>query len=355
MPEEEKTEEATPKKRRDERKKGNVLQSKDMNTAFFIFVSFAALYFLIPYIYENVAELMIYFFSICGEISSFGMGDTRSLMLQLAQRLLMIVMPIAVICMVVSVATSMYQTKMLFALESLKFKFNKLNPLSGIKRMFSLRSLVELVKSLLKVIVIGIIVYSTVQAVMMKVTNVFDMDIHAVLSFTGTETMFLVAKIALAFFSIAVLDYFYQRYDFEKKLKMSKQEVKQEYKQMEGDPLIKQKRRQLQDQMARSRMMQQVPAADVVLRNPTHFAVALKYSEKENAAPIVVAKGQDYLALTIVEIAEDAKVPTLENPALARAIYQTVSVGQEILPEQYQAVAEVFAWVYRLNQRKYDV
>lgn len=351
MPEEEKTEEATPKKRKDERKKGNVLQSKDMNTAFFIFISFFSLYLLVPYLYQNIAKLMIYFFSIGDSVTTLGMGDARAMSMQLLERILLLIMPMAVICMAVSIIATLFQTKMLVSFESIKFKFSKLNPLSGLKRMISLRSLVELVKSLLKVIIIGLMVYSTIKAVLLKIPNVFDMDIHAVLSFTGSEVIKLVSKIALVFFAIAVMDFFYQRWEFEKKLKMTKQEVKQEYKQMEGDPLIKQQRRQMQQQMAKSRMMQQVPTADVVIRNPTHFAVALKYAEQENTAPIVVAKGQDYIALKIIEIAQEAKVPALENPALARTIYRTVAVGQEILPEQYQAVAEVFAWVYRLNQR----
>lgn len=351
MPEEEKTEEATPKKRKDERKKGNVLQSKDINMAISIFVSFFALYLLIPYIYKNMTELMIYFFSIGDSITTIGTGDMRSVSIQLFGRILLLVLPMALVCMAVSVTTTLFQTKLLVSFESIKPKFSKLNPLSGLKRMISLRSLVELVKNLLKITIIGLMVYSTIKAVLLKVPSVFDMDIHAVLAFTGSEIMALVSKIALVFFAIAVLDFFYQRWEFEKKLKMSKQEVKQEYKQMEGDPQIKQQRRQMQQQMAKSRMMQQVPSADVVVRNPTHFAVALKYAENENSAPIVVAKGQDYIALKIIEIAQEAKVPALESPALARTIFRTVAVGQEILPEQYQAVAEVFAWVYRLNQR----
>jgi len=170
----------------------------------------------------------------------------------------------------------------------------------------------------------------------------FDMSIGSVCSFFGSQILSLVWKIGIVFAVIAVIDLLYQRWDYEKKIKMSKHEVKQEYKQMEGDPLIKSKRREMQQRMAMQRMMQQVPDADVVIRNPTHFAVALKYDEDSNA-PVVLAKGADYIALKILEIAMEKDIPEVENPPLARSIYQTVEVGQEILPDHYQAVAEVFA------------
>jgi flagellar biosynthetic protein FlhB len=178
------------------------------------------------------------------------------------------------------------------------------------------------------------------------------MEALAVLVYAGDRVFALVWKIGLVFAAIAFLDYRYQHWDYEKKLRMTKHEVKQEYKQMEGDPLVKSHRRQEQIKISRTRMMQDVTTADVVIRNPVHFSVALRYNEEENSAPLLLAKGQDFVALKINEIAESCGIPFVENPPLARGIYQHVEIGHEILPEHYQAAAEVFAWLYRLNRRK---
>ena len=351
MADEDKTEEATPRKRQDERKKGNIFQSKDITTAIFIFVSFFALNLLFPYMYDLVSETMVYFFRLSESLHDFEMTEARTLLSHLLRVLLMLSLPMLLICMMTNVVITMFQTKMLFSLESLKFKFSKLNPLQGIKRMFSMRTQVELLKSMLKITIIGVLIYGTVMDTIHQLPDTFNLAIIDVCHFTGSAVLGLVWKIGIVFFAIAILDLLYQRWDYEKKIKMSKHEVKQEYKQMEGDPLIKSKRREMQQKMAMGRMMQQVPDADVVIRNPTHFAVALKYQEESNSAPVVLAKGQDYIAFKIIEVAENASVPTVENPPLARGIYHTVDIGQEILPEQYQAVAEVFAWIYRLNKR----
>jgi flagellar biosynthetic protein FlhB len=253
--------------------------------------------------------------------------------------------------MFVNTAVSMFQTRMLFTVEKLKFKFSNLNPINGLKRMFSLRSIVELVKNLLKIVIIGVLVYSSIRQTLYELPRLFDMEAVAVLIYAGEKVFALVWKIGLVFAAIAFLDYRYQRWDYEKRLRMTKHEVKQEYKQLEGDPLIKSHRRQEQLKISRARMMMDVTKADVVIRNPIHFSVALRYNEDENSAPVLLAKGQDYVALKINEIAEASGIPFVENPALARGIYQHVEIGQEILPEYYQAAAEVFAWLYRLNRR----
>lgn len=350
MADEDKTEEATPKKRQDERKKGNIFQSRDITVAVFIFVSFFALKLLFPYMRQGVEDNMVYFLRLGQSLNTLGVREARWILGDVIQRLLLLTMPLLCISIVINVVITMMQTKMLVSFEGLKFKLSKINPLKGLKRMISMRSLVELSKSLMKIIIMAALIWMSIRQTVSRMPAAFDMSIGSVCSFFGSQILSLVWKIGIVFAVIAVIDLLYQRWDYEKKIKMSKHEVKQEYKQMEGDPLIKSKRREMQQRMAMQRMMQQVPDADVVIRNPTHFAVALKYDEDSNA-PVVLAKGADYIALKILEIAMEKDIPEVENPPLARSIYQTVEVGQEILPEHYQAVAEVFAWVYRLNKR----
>ncbi len=294
---------------------------------------------------------MVYFFRIAQDTHTLGLAEANMIFRQLITRLLTLVLPIACVCAAINIAVTMMQTKMLVSMEGLKFKFSKLNPLSGLKRMISLRSLVELFKSMLKVVIIAILIWTCIKETFTLLPQAFEMSVESVCAFVGKQALGLVWKIGIVFAVIAVIDLLYQRWDYEKKIKMSKHEVKQEYKQMEGDPLIKGKRRELQQRMAMQRMMQQVPQADVVVRNPTHFAIALKYDGQSQTAPVVLAKGQDLVALKIVEIAAAKAIPDVENPPLARSLYQTVEIGQEILPEHYQAVAEVFAWIYQLNKR----
>lgn len=351
MADEEKTEEATPKKRQDERKKGNIFQSRDITVAIFIFVSFFALKLFFPYMRQGIEDCITYFLRVAQDLNTLGLTEAKWIFKELILIVLSLVLPIACVCMICNIVITMMQTKLLVSLEGLKPKFSKLNPLKGLKRMISLRSLVELVKNLLKVTIIAVLIWTCIEQAFELLPRTFEMSIIDVCIFVGDQALMLVWKIGVVFAVIAVIDLLYQRWDYEKKIKMSKHEVKQEYKQMEGDPLIKGKRRELQQRMAMQRMMQQVPDADVVVRNPTHFAVALKYDDDSSSAPIVLAKGQDFIALKIIEIAIAKNIPEVENPPLARSLYHSVDIGQEILPEHYKAVAEVFAWVYQLNKR----
>ena len=348
MADEDKTEEATPKKKRDERKKGNIFQSRDITVAISIFVCFYGLYFLMPYMFEGLKGCLYYFIGLGSQFTYLTVNDSLAILRDAFLQCLLIVLPLLLISLVANLAVTLLQTQFLFAPEALKPKFSKLNPLSGIKRIISVNSLVTLVKNLLKIIVMVVIIYFVIRDVLDSLANTLDMSLAGAMMFTGSNMISLVLKVGLAFLAIAVIDYFYQRYDYNKKLRMSKHEVKQEYKQMEGDPKIKGKRRQLQQQMAMRRMMEKVPAADVIVRNPTHFAVALQYTESDRA-PVVVAKGKDLIAMRIVEIAEEHRVPTYEKVELARALYATVEVGQEIPRIYYEAVAEVIAWAYSLK------
>lgn len=352
MGDEEKTEEATPKKRTDERKKGNIFQSKDVTTAVFIFVSFYTLQLLIPHMYRNLSQAMRYFFSLSGSLTHVSIYDAQTLLMKALLMGTIVAGPIIAICFLTNMVIPMVQTKLLFSPELIKFKLSKLNPLKGIKRMVSLRSLVEVVKSMLKIGIITWLIYLKLSDLFQELPDMLNISILGVCQTVGKYIMSLVFNIGIVFLAIAVLDYFYQRWDHEKKLKMSKHEIKQEYKQMEGDPMIRGKRKELQRRMAMQRMMQEVPSADVIIRNPTHFAVALRYAQGMGNAPVVVAKGQDELALRIVAIGEENHVAITENPGLARGIYHSSELGQEIRPEYYQAVAEVLAWVYSLNKKE---
>ena len=224
--------------------------------------------------------------------------------------------------------------------------------LKGIKRMFSMRSVVELVKSLIKVSIIGIILYMDFKDIAQNFSETMSIDLMSAIVFILDSVMDMVIKVVLAFATLSLFDYLYQWWDYEKKLKMSKQEVKEEYKHMEGDPQVKGKIKEKQRQMAQQRMMASVPTADVIVRNPTHFAVALRYDTDKDETPIVVAKGQDNMAFRIIAIAQENGIPMTENPPLARALYKTVEVNAPIRGEFFVAVAEIMAWVYALKNKK---
>lgn len=237
-------------------------------------------------------------------------------------------------------------------METIKFKANRISPLQGFKRLFSIRSVVELLKALIKITVLGWMIYSFLSSRMHEFVRLMDGTVMDAISFAGNTVLSLVNTVGVAFLFLAAFDYLYQWWDYEKNLRMSKQEIKEEYKQTEGDPQIKGKIREKQRQMSSKRMMQNVPKADVIIRNPTHFAVALGYDPERNKAPVVLAKGADRVALKIVEIGEANDVYIMENRPLARGLYDAAEIDMEIPGEFYQAVAGVLAFVYKLKKEK---
>lgn len=257
---------------------------------------------------------------------------------------------LAAVVAVCAVAATFLQTKMLVSGESLKPKLNRISPMQGFKRLFSLRSLVETLKGIIKITVLLVIIYSDLSGMFRESSKYFYIDISAAASHLFDSLLSLILHISLAFGIIAALDFLYQWWDYERQLKMTKQEVKEEYKQMEGDPQIKSKIRELQRRRAQARMMQQVPSADVVIRNPTHYAVALRYKPEQDNAPVVLALGQNELALRIVRKAEEHHVAIIENPPLARSLFAQCELGQEIPPELYGVVAEVLVFIFHLNE-----
>ena len=259
--------------------------------------------------------------------------------------------PMLLATIFVALAATFAQTRFLVAGERIKPKLNKISPISGFKRVFSARSLVEALKGLIKIVILLVFIYNSLVSLMNIAAGFMYSDIGSACK-TLFEAIFnMLMQVCLAFIVIAFFDFLYQRWEFERQMKMSKQEIKEEYKQTEGDPQIKNRIRQVQRSMAQQRMMQQVPEADVIIRNPTHFAVALRYKQGEDAAPVVLAKGQDELAARIVAKGEEAKVPIIENVPLARALYAQAEVDHEIPPDLYAAVAEVLVYVYKLENK----
>ena len=343
---EDKTEKATPKKRRDQRKEGNVLQSKEIVTAVSVLGIFSVVRLLAGFMMKNLLSFTerIYEQSGTYEVTA---DNFMKLIVDMITVVVIVVGPVCAVAMVLGIIPTLAQTKGLFTMKALKPKFSRLNPLEGIKRMFSLQSIAGIVKGLIEVIAIAALVYNEIQSKLPTILSLMDCGVMQGIAYAALSIYDLVMTICIVLVFVAAADFLFQWWQFEKKLKMSKQEVKDEFKQMEGDPQIKSKIKQRQQEMARNRMMQEVPTADVVIRNPTHYAVALRYDQDKNRAPQVVAKGKDYLALKIVKIAEENHVYLMENPPLARALYAQVELGREIPYELYGAVAEVLTVVYR--------
>lgn len=346
----EKTEKATPKRRKDERKKGNVPQSKDITNVISMLVVFSILKIIFPYIYGSMKRYIIFILGEMANIEAFTFGGMVTVLVETVKVFTIATIPLLIIGMTISIVGTGMQTRFLFSMEPLKPKFDKFNPLNGIKRIFSIRSGVELIKNIIKLTIISVILYKFIIKRIEALAEMLFLGLEQGAAYTLDAVVMMVYAVCLIFVFVAGLDYLYQRWEYERKLKMSKQEIKEEFKQMEGDPQIKGKIKQKQRQMATSRMMQAVPTADVVIRNPTHFAVALKYDSETDNAPVVVAKGQDEMALRIVAIAEAAGVYVIEDKPLARAIYATAEVKMEIPYAYYTAIAEVFALVYSVRK-----
>ncbi len=344
----EKTEEPTAKRKADARKKGQVGKSQEINAAFVLLAGFMVLKVLGG---NAVAEIMNYSTYIYGNLNvDINEESIMQMFIGMIILLAKTSIPLMVFIMIIGLAMNLAQVGLNFSTETISFDPNKLNPINGAKRMFSKRSLVELIKSLLKILIIGYFVITYLSDEIFQIPKLIYMDIFAGLNKMSDTIFFLAFKIIGVFIVMAVMDFAYQKWQNLQDLKMSKQEVKEEFKQQEGDPKIKGKIRQKQRQMAMARMMQEVPQADVIVTNPTHFAVALKY-QSGMSAPIVIAKGQDLVAQKIKAIARESKIPIVENKPLARALFAAVEIGAAIPQELYKAVAEVLAYVYRLKRK----
>lgn len=350
----EKTEEPTQKKLTDARKEGQVAKSKDLASACELLAMFELLSLWIPKMGENFTGNIYDVYVQIPELvrmydGEFPVMTFRMLFVELVERVLLTIAPFLIVGVLIAFLVNLIQVKWKPTSKPLKPKFSKFNPVSGVKRLFSKESLVELLKSLLKLGVIGYVVvdYLKKHAIPMKLF--YDIPLLEVVQEVGGIVIDLGFRISIFYLLIAILDYVYQKRKFKNDMKMTKQEVKDEYKNTEGDPQIKGKQRQRMQEASRRRMMQQLPEADVVITNPTHYAVAIKYDPEQYDAPYVIAKGADYLAQRIKEIARENDVEIVENKPLARMLYANVEIGAVVPPELYQAVAEVLAFVYHLK------
>lgn len=345
----EKTEKATPKKKKESREKGQVARSADMPASFILLLVFASFMMLGGHYKQNVffmfQELLEHW--LLYEVTP---DNVLAFMFNIALKMLLALAPIFAIAFVVAIIGNVAQFGFLLTNEPLKMKLSKLNPLQGFKQIFSLRSLVEFAKSVLKLLVIGLMVYSTLSGEWENFLLLNTIPVAQAFAYAANITIKLGLQIGALLIVLAIADYMYQRYDHAKKQRMSKQDIRDEYKKSEGDPLIKSKIKERQRRMAMQRMMQDVPSADVIITNPTHYAVALKYDGSQMEAPMIVAKGTGYVALRIREIAKEHDVMTMENKPLARALYHRAEIGDAIPGDLFQAVAEVLALVYKMKQ-----
>lgn len=350
----EKTEPATAKKLNEAREEGQVAKSKEIITA----VSLMSIFILLKVYVSSMGTQFINsfkeFYDVFGKVVKdssyqFTMNIVTGALYNVLIDIIIITIPIFIVAVMISVLGNTLQQKWKVTTKPLAPKFSKLNPLNGFKRLFSFKQVVEMIKSMLMILVIMYVVYNTVHDKMNLLFTFYDITLYQALALIGEVITDLGIKISAIFLIIGFADLFYQRYKFKNDMMMTKQEVKEEFKNSEGDPTVKQQIKRKMQEASRKRMMQSLPEADVVITNPTHFAVALKYEANLGKAPVVLAKGADYLALQIKEKAKEYKIEIVENKPLARLLYHNVEVGDEIPNELYQAVAEILAFVYTLK------
>lgn len=351
MPDGNKSEKATPKKRRDERKKGNIFLSKDAVSVVTLLGSFAVLRVFSGGIVENLRNYFYLCLSYAGNIYDDSLLlNLNTLVTEGILTVAKTVGPLLLVTSVAAIGATFLQTRMLVSAESMKPKFERINPLKGFKRLFSLHSVIEALKGILKIAVLLYIIYGAISGMVSTFFDYLRTDLSMSCSNLVEEIFSMVTSIIIAFVVLAAADFLYQWWDYERNMMMTKQEIKDEYKQVEGDPQVKGKIKEAQRKMSQSRMMQGVPNADVVIRNPTHVAVALRYKPTEDNAPIVLAMGQDELALRIVKVAEENNVAIVENVPLARALYAQSELGMEIPFDLYGAVADVMVYIFQIDE-----
>lgn len=346
-----KTEKPTPKRIADARKKGNVAKSQDMNSAVILMTASLLIYFSWPPLAKAVQTLMVERFARFPE-QDLTVDYLMVLVMQAAQAVGPVLAPILLALLLVGVVSNFLQVGRLLSFETLKPKVEKLNPVNGLKRLFSLRSTVEAIKGLLKIALVGWICYAVISDRYVELATAYGAGLLGLGTLIGSTAWSIAWRAILALLVLGLVDLIYQRYEWTKNLKMTKQEVKDEMKQAEGSPEVKSEIKKRQRKMAQQRMMSEVPKASVVITNPTHFAVAVQYERETMEVPLVVAKGTDLVAKRIRQVAEEAGVPMVENKPIARALYKQVEVGDEIPPELYAAVAEILVAVQRASRKR---
>ena len=346
----EKTEEPTSKKIEDARKEGNVPKSQDTSSFITLVVAIFTFLSLFPFMQRHLIGLYHYYQSF------IGVEFTKNMIIEISiitfREIIFVVMPLAIAVAISGLLAGVLQFGFLFSSKPLVPDFKKIDPIKGLKNLFSIKKLVETIKVVLKVTLVLLLAYYFLTRFAKELPSVVYLPIFDQLSWLKEKAMILGSVMLMLFFFLALFDLFFVRYNYFKDLRMSKQEIKDEYKQMEGDPQIKARIRKIQMEMSKKRMMQEVPNADVIITNPTHFAVALRYDKEKDNAPIVLAKGMDHLALKIKEIASKHDIQIVENPPLARELYKKCELNDRIPDTLYKAVAEVLAFVYKSGTKK---
>ena len=353
----EKTEPATAKKQSDTRKEGQVAKSRDLNNAISLLAFFVAIKVFIAYIGGGFIECFTMVYTKIADFGDknnfdFNINMVQYTMKEILTKMLLIMLPMLAVGVLVAFVCDIVQVKWQVTTKPLQPKFSKMNPVSGFKRIFSAQALVSLIKSVAIVGALIWVVYSEMKDEVGVLFNLYNYSLQQVLVYIGDFVINAGIKISIVMLIIGFADYIYQRFKFNKDIMMTKQEVKDEYKNSEGDPQIKGQIKRRMMQASQRRMMQSVPKADVVITNPTHFAVAIQYDPQTAKAPVVLAKGEDYLAAKIKDVAREHNISIVENKPLARMLYYNVDIGMEIPPELYQAVAEVLAFVYKMKNKQ---
>ena len=347
----EKTEVPTEKKRRESREEGQVAFSKELSSAALLAGIVLTLVATSPIILDAMRQLMSQIFRDLAQRKELSIDSIFTLSGEILSIILPAFAPFAAVIIFAGIFASVLQVGVMITFKAVAPKFNKISPLTGLKRLFSSQSLADFLKSMAKLIIVGFVGYLTY---IDKITELNGLSVstpESILIYNFTVVAEVAGKIVLALVAIAIFDYFYQRWHHEQQLMMTKQEVKDETKQTEGDPQLKARIRQIQREMSNARMMQEVPKADAVIVNPTHFSVAILYDRDVMSAPEVIAKGADHLALRMRTVARENNVPILERPELARDLYANVEIGDDIPERFYKAIAEILAFVYRLRKR----
>lgn len=346
-----KTEEPTEHKLQEARKKGQVMKSQEVISTCLLMAIAGTMLAAGPFMLSQIRDFTIYTWSL---VPTYNMNERDffgDIVLVMSTVFLTLV-PLLAAGFAMALVANLAQVKFIFSTETLKPSLNKLNPLEGFKRIFSMKSVMELLKQVAKLAVVGYICYKVVGEVLPQLSAAPTMPLQATLDLVGTTVRSLVSKVLVGMVAIAAVDYLFQHKQFMKQMKMSMQELKDEYKDTEGNPQVKGKMRQLMRQGSQGRMMEEVPSASAVVTNPTHLAVALRYQQGEDPVPVVVAKGENLLAQQIKVMAEDHEVPIVENVELARALFKTCEAGGPVPTEMYKSVAEVLAYVIKLKRKR---
>ncbi|BBO79809.1 flagellar biosynthetic protein FlhB [Desulfosarcina ovata subsp. sediminis] len=342
-----KTEEPTGKKLADARNKGNVASSREIPSVFVLAGGIGVIFFGGSWMLGRLIGLMRSIYQRAGTLA-MSPENIHTFIWQVFSNIVVILVPIMLVVVTAGVVGNVAQFGFLLTGEKITPDLAKLNPISGIKRLFALRSLVELIKSILKLLIIGGVAYAVMQRYLDQIPGLMQLSIGGIVIFIGQAAFQISLYTCMVLFLMAILDFAYTKWQHQQDLKMSKQEVKDEHKQSEGDPSVKARIRSVQREMARRRMMEAVPGATVVITNPTHLAIAIKYEDGMHA-PTVVAKGAGFVAQKIKTLAQESDVPLVENKPLARALFKSTEIGDFIPAEMYQVVAEILAYVYRLK------